>query len=432
MSRLLRSITGSQHSTVLLAILAAACICGAATLTRAADTEKVLASFSGQDGSNPQAGLIFDAKGNLYGTTSTGGFTNCVSLGSCGTVFRLSPGANGTWHKTVLHRFTGNDGAYPMGALVEDKAGNLYGTTSWGANSSCSFLTWVGCGVVFELSPGASNTWTFRLIHRFNGSDGANPSCTLILDSFGNLYGTTTGGPSNGAGTVFELQRGQKGSWLFKKLYAFNGVPDGTAPSGSLGFDTAGNLYGTTTMGGTSNTGTVFELSPTGSGGWIETVLYSFLTNGGTNPANGVILDSTGNLYGTTASSGGTCGCDYGTVFELTAGTGGTWTKTTLHTFTSSDGHNPEGLVFDTVENLFGVTFVGGSSNDGTVFELSPSSGGMWTETQLHVFSGADGAGPVGSLIFDSSGNLYGASGYGGSGNNKGTVFKVALDASER
>lgn len=432
MSSLPRSIARSQHSRVLLAILAAACICGGATVTLAADAEKVLASFSGQDGSNPQAGLISDAKGNLYGTTSTGGFTTCVSLGSCGTVFRLSSGTNGTWHKTVLHRFTGQDGAYPMGALVQDKAGNLYGTTSWGANSSCSFLTFVGCGVVFELSPGASNTWTFKLVHRFNGFDGANPQCTLTLDSSGNLYGTTTGGPSNGAGTVFELQRGQKGSLLFKNLYAFNGVPDGSAPSGPLVVDTAGNLYGTTTTGGTSNTGTVFELSPTGSGSWIETVLYSFLSSGGTDPANGVILGSTGNLYGTTVSSGGTCGCEYGTVFELTRGDSGTWTKTTLHSFTSGDGHSPEGLVFDAAGNLYGVTFVGGSSNDGTVFELSPSSGGVWTETQLHVFSGADGAGPVGSLIFDSSGNLYGTSGYGGSGNNKGTVFEVSPAASER
>jgi len=285
---------------------------------------------------------------------------------------------------------------------------------------------------VFELSPGPNDTWTFKLIHRFNGTDGANPASTLIFDSAGNLYGTTSGGPSNGPGTVFELQPSGKGAWALNTLYTFKGVPDGSAPYGSLVFDTAGNLYGTTSTGGPANAGTVFELSPATDGGWTETVLYSFLSSGGTDPSVGVILDSAGNLYGTTVSSGGTCGCDYGTVFELVRGTGGAWTKTTLHTFTSNDGHSPLGLVFDTAGNLYGVTFVGGSSNDGTVFELSPGSGGTWTETQLHVFGGADGAGPVGSLIFDSTGNLYGASAYGGADNNKGTVFEVSPGASRK
>ena len=411
---------------MLFAILAAACLCIVPTNTFAADTEKVLASFSGQDGAVPQAGLIFDAKGNLYGTASTGGFTNCVSLGSCGTVFRLSPNPDGTWRKKVLHRFNGTDGMYPLGALVMNAGGKLYGTTSWGGNNTCTFLTWVGCGTVFELSPGANDTWTLRVIHRFNGSDGANPQSTLILDSAGNLYGTTTGGPSNGPGTVFALHPGKNGAWVLNNLYIFKGVPDGSAPAGSLVFDTAGNLYGTTGTGGPANTGTVFELSPATGGGWIETVLYSFLSSGGTDPQQGVILDSAGNVYGTTVSSGDSCGCKYGTVFELMPGAGGTWTKTTLHTFTQSDGHSPMGLVLDKVGNLYGVTFVGGTVNDGTVFELSPGSGGTWSETQLYVFGGPDGAGPVGSLIFDSSGNLYGASGYGGSGNNKGTVFEVS------
>jgi len=398
----------------------------------AADTEKVLVSFTGPDGANPQAGLIFDAKGNLYGTTLAGGSTTCVNYPGCGTVYRLSPEPGGTWHKTVLHYFTDTDGEYPYGTLVQDKAGNLYGTTNWGANNICNFLNFHGCGDVFELSPGPNDTWTFKLIHRFNGTDGANPASTLIFDSAGNLYGTTSGGPSNGPGTVFELQPSGKGAWALNTLYTFKGVPDGSAPYGSLVFDTAGNLYGTTSTGGPANAGTVFELSPATDGGWTETVLYSFLSSGGTDPSVGVILDSTGNLYGTTVSSGGTCGCDYGTVFELVRGTGGTWTKTTLHTFTSNDGHSPLGLVLDTAGNLYGVTFVGGSSNDGTVFELSPGSGGAWTETQLHVFGGADGAGPVGSLIFDSTGNLYGASAYGGADNNKGTVFEVSPGASSK
>jgi len=410
-----------------LAILATAFVLIAATSSFAADVEKVLVSFSGgiHDGSNPQASLIFDRKGNLYGTTETGGSTHCVQLGSCGTVFRLSLGSDGQWHKTILHRFAGPDGQYPMGALVQDASGNLYGTTSWGANNGCVFLNWIGCGAVFQLSPGANDSWTLNVIHRFTGTDGANPASTLIFDAAGNLYGTTTSGGASNAGTVFELRRGQNDAWGMSILHDFN-LTDGSAPDGRLVFDPAGNLYGTTGAGGDSSTGTVFRLSPTTGGRWNHTLLYSFLRSGGTDPQNGVILDSAGNLYGITVSSGDLCGCKYGTVYQLTPGAGDIWTKTTLHTFSSSDGHSPLGLVLDAQGNLYGVTFVGGSANDGTVFELSPSSGGTWKETQIHVFSGADGAGPVGSLIFDSRGNLYGASAYGGSGNNKGTVFELS------
>jgi uncharacterized repeat protein (TIGR03803 family) len=194
-------------------------------------------------------------------------------------------------------------------------------------------------------------------------------------------------------------------------------------PVGWLTFDASGNLYGTTRTGGTSNTGTVFELAPQADGSWTETVLHNFQHSGGTLPNAGVIFDAAGNLYGTTPSNGDTCGCKYGTVFQLTRGTHGTWTATTLHTFVGTDGDAPMGVTLDAAGKLYGVTFVGGSSNDGVVFRLSPSSGGKWVETGLHVFGGKDGAGPVGALIVDTSGNLYGASGYGGPTNNDGTVF---------
>ncbi len=416
-----RSIAQTIKRSGVAIALTAALLCVIPTSASAADTEKVLASFSGSDGATPQSGLIFDAHGNLYGTTETGGLANCQSLGSCGTVFRLSPVANGTWHKKVLHRFTGSDGEYPMAKLLLDAAGNLYGTTSFGANNSCAIGASIGCGAVFELSPGANDTWTLKVLHRFIGTDGANPASSLVFDKAGNLYGTTNTGGTNNAGTVFRLRPAKNGAWGINVLHSFTGS-DGSGPSGTLLLDSAGNLFGTTTTGGASNTGTVFELSPSGAT-WSETVLYSFLSTGGTQPTQGVVMDASGNVYGTTSSSADGCGC--GTVFELTPASGGGWTKTTLHTFNSTDGRAPLGLVLDKAGNLYGLTFVGGSANDGVVFELSPGSGGTWTETQLHNFGGADGAGPVGALIFDANGNLYGASAYGGAGNNKGTVFEV-------
>jgi uncharacterized repeat protein (TIGR03803 family) len=429
-----RSI-GNEHSTLLLTIFVAACVCMATPSMFAADTEKVLASFSGQDGANPQAGVIFDASGNLYGTTNAGGDPSCKAIAGCGTIFRMSPGANGTWTKTTLHHFNSIDGANPSGALVFDSAGkNLYGTTAWGGSSSCVQGAFKGCGTVFQLSHGTNGAWTLKTIHRFSfsGPDGSNPASTLVFDSAGNLYGTTNAGGGNNAGTLFELSPAVNGTWAVKTLHTFTGANgDGANPFGPLVFDATGNLFGTTTRGGTHNAGTVFELSPATGGNWTATTLYSFSNSSGNAPDAGVIFDSIGNLYGTTSSDGDICGCKFGTVFELVAGAGGTWTEKTLHTFTT-DGSGPGGVIFDSAGNLYGVTFVGASSGDGTVFELSPGSGGTWTATQLHVFGGTDGAGPVGSLVFDSSGNLYGASGYGGANNNKGTVFEVSPGAGSR
>jgi len=361
--------TSDGNSTVLLAILAAACLCIAPTNSFAADTEKVLASFSGQDGANPQGGVIFDSSGNLYGTTFAGGDPSCKAAAGCGTVFQLLPNANGTWRKRVIHRFTGSDGSNPFGALLMDANRNLYGTTNTGGSASCTIGSFKGCGVVFQMSPGANGTWTFKVIHRFSatGTDGSFPTSTLIFDSVGNLYGTTSGGSTNAAGAVFELSPAVNGTWAVKTLHAFTGANgDGASPEGSLVFDTAGNLYGTTYHGGTSGTGSVFQLSPTTGGNWTATTLFSFGHVDGTLPSSGVILDSAGNLYGTTTASGGTCGCQDGTVFELVRGSGGTWTETTLHTFLTADGHAPLGLVFDTSGNLYGPTFVGGTANDGT------------------------------------------------------------------
>src|ERR1039458_2304305 len=273
----------------------------AATLfvsTWAAAQETVLHSFhnNGTDGFGPYyAGLIFDAAGNLYGTTLYGGSYGGAP-GTGGTVFELTPAAGGGWTEKVLYSF-GNvadaDGANPFAGLVFDAAGNLYGTTYAGGTYRN--------GTVFELTPAAGGGWTEKVLHNFNnnGTDGATPLAGLILDAVGNLYGTTQVGGTYNYGTVFELTPVAGGGWTEKVLHTFNGT-DGFEPSAGLIFDAAGNLYGTA--------GVVFELTPVAGGGWTEQVL-----NNGAGPG-GLIFDAAGNLYGTTLE-GGTYGL--GTVFEL-------------------------------------------------------------------------------------------------------------------
>lgn len=411
-----------KKSSWLFASLTVALFCAVTTLSFATDTEKVLTSFSGPDGKSPQAGLVRDSRGNLYGTTFTGALPNCKAQGGCGTVFRLSPGSNGTWHRTILHRFSGTDGGNPFGALILDSAGNLYGTTNVGGNNKCTVGASVGCGTVFELSPGAS-AWTLKILHRFIGTDGSGPASTLVFDKSGNLYGTTSTNGANDAGTVFQLHPASNGSWAIKTLHQFTGA-DGSGAQGPLVFDTAGNLFGTTRSGGDSNTGTVFKMAPNADGTWTESVLVSFGHSGGVQPLAGVIFDSAGNLFGTTSSDGSTCDCKFGNVFELTPNSDGSWTRTTIHDFTN-DGSGPEGIVFDATGHLDGFTSLGGSASSGTVFQLTLGAGGSWTSAPLYVFTGPDGAAPVGSPVLDSAGNIFGAASFGGT-SNMGAVFEVS------
>ncbi len=277
-------------------------------------SETVLHNFNGSDGSEPVAGVIFDAAGNLYGTTSAGGTKSCCGFG---TVFKLSPSANGKWTETVLHRFNGNEGANLNAGVIFDAAGNLYGTTY-------SFTD--GMSTVFRLTPGANGKWTHAVLHTFNsGYSGIYASVTL--DAEGNLYGVTAGGGAYGAGTVFELSPAANGKWAETTLHDFNGS-DGTAPYGSLIFDARGNLYGTTSVGGAKpccTYGTVFKLSPGANGKWTETVLHSFNGYDGQNPFFGhLTFDTAGNLYGTTRMGGNLKACQgfeghgCGVVFEIT------------------------------------------------------------------------------------------------------------------
>lgn len=337
--------------------------------------------------------------------------------------------------ETVLHNFnpSGTSAAFPVSSLIFDAAGNLYGTAGSGSNTSCGTD---GCGTSFELSPKAGGGWGVKVLHSFinNGKDGYQTSAPLIFDAAGNLYGTTVMGGSHGGGTVFELLPKGGGGWTERILHNFSSsnTADGAFPYGGLIFDGPGNLYGTTQAGGSYNDGTVFKLTPSGNS-WTETVLYSFNPNnrGAYFPYAGLIFDAAGNLYGTTVGGGD----GSGTVFELSPASGGAWTETVLYTFnpSNSDGSYPYGgLTRDAAGNLYGATLQGGGSGCngfgcGTVFELTPSAGGTWTETVLHSFgTGTDGQAPSAvTLTMDSSGNLYGTTSLGGS-YSYGTAFELA------
>jgi uncharacterized repeat protein (TIGR03803 family) len=336
-------------------------------------TETLLHSFNNNDGNNPAGTLIFDAAGNLFGTTAQGG------AHGGGVVFELSPSAGGVWTESVLHAFgNGHDGFHPLAGLTSDGAGNLYGTTMAGGEYAF--------GTVFELSPSAGGSWTEKVLHSFgNGSDGQAPISGVILDAAGNLYGTTNGGSGTTLyGTVFELAPATGGPWPEKILHAFkNNGKDGMEPVGSLIFDAAGNLYGTTEIGGSCEScfeaaGTVFMLTPKADGGWREEILHNFNPNGvdGQTPNAGLIFDSAGNLYSTTSAGGahGTPGYG-GIVFELKPAAGGGYTERILHSFgAGTDGSVPgwSSLIFDASGNLYGTTEVGGSNDAGTVYEITP------------------------------------------------------------
>ncbi|MGA8734645.1 MAG: choice-of-anchor tandem repeat GloVer-containing protein [Terriglobales bacterium] len=330
------------------------------------------------DGSEPEAGLIFDTSGNLYGTTSGG--IGCYG-GPCGTVFRLSPSSRG-WKETVLYRFKGGtDGSLPLASVVLDEKGNIYGTTAEGGSSDCGG----GCGTVFKLSPNSDGSWTETLIHVFhNETDGQSPQSSLVFDDAGNLYGTTVvgGGLLYGAGTVFKMTTNSNGVWSLVTLYTFTGKQDGGFPVG-LTLGTDGDLYGVTRDGGNSKSceyacGTIFRLARRGTSSWTEKVLHSFQGgNDGAGPVAPPTFDSYGNLYGTTTTDGNEFDCGSGTIYELSSSSHG-WTERVLHNFgnyfNTSDGSCPwGGVILDASGNIFGTTAGGGTDIVGTIFEVSPA-----------------------------------------------------------
>jgi uncharacterized repeat protein (TIGR03803 family) len=397
--------------------------------------ESVLYRFAGgSDGSNPLAGLLADASGSLYGTTSQGGGSNF------GIVFELNPPAAGQtrWTEFVLHRSRGatvGDAADFQGGLATDPAGVLYGTSARGG---------LGNGTVFQL---IEESETETLLYQFlDGFDGDTPVGGLIRDPHGVFYGTTQGGGGLGDGTVFALTPPARPmtEWTEQIVHRFKGgATDGRLPLSGLLMDGA-KLYGTTAAGGPGDFGTVFELTPpTAPGaGWNEKLLYIFKGGAdGKAPTAGLIIDTGGALYGTT-QNGGNSGCGFGagcgTVFKLSPPAPGQslWTETVLHRFTGgTDGASPAaGLIADKKGNLFGTTGFGGTGcpdGCGTVFELTPPAAGqkLWTETVLYAFrGGSDGERPAAGLTADANGVLYGTTVNGGTGCDDvgcGTVFEL-------
>lgn len=407
------------------------------------DGETLLYVFNGSgDGAFPYGGLLADAGGSLYGTTFGGGKF------FAGTAFELAKSGSGGYVERVLHSFRGRkDGAGPQAALIADSAGALYGTTAFGGVGCPGRY---GCGTVFRLTPHDSD-YKERLLYSFTGGlDGKNPQGSLLADAAGNLYGTTASGGGSaecpsGCGTVFELSR-QRGAYVESVLYAFQGGADGAYPVGGLIADAKGDLYGTTEDGGLAacmqGCGTVFELTAT-QGTYSKSILYTF--SGGTDgakPAAGLIADASGALFGTTEFGGkisGPCTGSYpgcGTVFSL-APKSGAYVESILHAFSVGDGAYPVApLLAGRGGTLYGTTQGGGSYGfgGGTVFELTKSKRD-YVESVLYSFAGQGGESgglPLAGLIVDSDGVLFGTTSVGGNANpycsengGCGTVFQI-------
>jgi uncharacterized repeat protein (TIGR03803 family) len=376
--------------------------------------ETVLYSFTGKlDGATPQSGLIRDASGNLYGTTYYGGVYNL------GVLFMLSAAGR----ETVLYSFMGGaQGSGPSGAIVRDDAGNFYGTTQYGGTTlrDCSHPP-TGCGVVYKLNPAGYET----VLHTFTlGSDGGVPYGGLIRDAEGSLFGTTYYGGTSGYGTVFKVSA----TGHETILYSFAGGDDGANPEAGVIADANGSLYGTTYYGGgTDAGGTVYKLTSAGQ----ETVLHSFKSYSrgpdGYFPIAGLALDAAGNLYGTTLEGGPAL---FGALYKLST----TGQETILSCFMgAAAGNNPQGgVIRDDAGNLYGTTYFGGGTNSGVVYKIDAAG----DEAAPFAFpGGAAGANPVGDLIRDAAGNLYGITLYGGNGviefDSGGVVFKIDASGSE-
>ena len=271
------------------------------------------------------------------------------------------------------------------------------------------------------LSAGLALATDYKTLFKFSGIDGQTPDGAVIVDAAGNLFGTARSGGSHGGGVVFKLAPNPDGSWTESAIHEFAG-PDGASLAAGLTFDSAGNLYGTTQQGGVYDLGTVFKIIHNSDGSWTHSVLFSFSGSDGGNVLAGVIFDAAGRLYGTTFA-GGRFG--RGTVYQLTAQPDGSWAERVLYSFRGMDGGGSDaGVVFDTQGNLFGTTKYGGTHEMGTVYRLTPQTDGTWRKTKLHNFKGVDGAYPVGGLILDAAGNLYGTTTSGGA-SGMGTVYKL-------
>lgn len=402
-------LRGSFRKTALTGLLIYMLTLLAGTTTQA-QTFEVIHSFAELNlGFSPHGGLVQDARGNLYGTTNNG-----TEYGT-GSVYELTHGQS-SWIMNALVEFRRDGNGYsPAARLTLGPDGAFYGTTAYGGSQACGN----GCGTIFRLNRASSG---LTVIYRFSGqSDGSTPLGALSFDGAGNMYGTTQTGGVGGNGTVFKLIRNGN-QWTHSVIYNFDGA-EGWEPVAGVTVDSAGNLYGTTLAGGDSGFGVVYELSPS-SGGWSYRVLHSFSGGYGDGgwPEAGLIMDAAGNLYG--AAKGGGTGYS-GTVFELSP-SGENWSYRTICNLTGPGNlPGPRGsVVMDAAGNLYGATANDGAYGQGSVFKVVQSNGD-WECYTIHDFNSADdGAVPIGDLMLDAHGNVFGTASLGGTYGG-GTAWEV-------
>ncbi len=394
-------------------------LCALVAPAAQAQTYKVLHNFglAPSEGANPEAGLTIDGTGNLFGTTSSGGL-------GFGTVFEMKRAGSSFVYRPLYSFKGGDDGDTPEARVTIGPDGALYGTTVFGGGKNPPYNN----GTVFKLQPpptfckAVSCPWLETVLLAFNEANGSTPYSEVTFDQAGSLYGTAYGGGQHDEGDVFKLTP-SGGGWTFSFVYSFSGGADGRDPVQGVIFDSAGNLYGTTRFG--TGNGSVFQLTPSGQS-WTESTLYSFTAygNDGGWPETGVIMDSAGNIYGTTPWLGYTN--NPGTVYELTP-SGGGWTYSLLYGFPTGwdqgAGYVSQ-LLMDKDGNLYGTTSEQGLvASDcpfgcGTVFKLTRSNGG-YTYSMLYEFTGGtDGGAPYSGVVLDAQGNLYGTTWLGGTGTN--------------
>jgi hypothetical protein len=367
-------------------------------------SEAVLYPFTGgADGANPAAGLVFDSEGNLYGTTSAGGLvTSGCNNSGCGTVFEISPSSSGFWTETTLYKFKGgNDGWYSEAPVTFDAAGNLYGTTSTGGpGKDCT--SGLGCGEVFKLTPNGAGGWNYSVVHFFsNGKDGGRPYSGVVVDNAGNIFTSASQGGSTtncgpGCGTVDEFSPSGTG-YTLRVLHAFTGIQDGWFPQGGLALDDSGKIYAPVQEGGhktgvcqsVGGCGVVLQLTPNGSGGYTPSIAHSFTgAADGYGPTSDLTVTSSGVLYGAAygAPSGAPLNCfgPCGFVYKLTPSGTGTWSESVVYAFTGgTDGGGPawfNGVIVDSSGHIFGAVqefgLAGGCSSFGNgcgvAYEITP------------------------------------------------------------
>ena len=384
------------------------------TLPAASQTFKTLYHFSPTN-QEPALPLAVGSDGSLFGVTSFGG------NGALGTVFQVSPPAvaGGVWTEAVIYNFKGGrDGSNPFGGLAIDKRGNLYGTTESGGDLKAPACA-SGCGTVFKLTPPSNpgEPWTKIILHSFTNvsGDGAVPFGRLLVDANGIIYGTTSAGGQYGGGIVFRLKK-RGSTYVESVLYGFGGFPgDAGGPQYGVTIDAAGNIFGSTAYLGLYTFGAAYELTPPTSGNtWKETILYNFggTADGPYIPAGEPVLDASGDFFGTASQGGG--GLNGGTIYELTPPAAGqtAWQYVALFDYTLyHNGYSPQGLVFNPATGSYlGTTTYGGPPNScGSAYQLSPpGADGQWQYDVIHSFTGSDGCLGTGVLVPDLAGNYYG------------------------